>query len=77
MPFRQKSVVDKRSAFDDNLYCFGDSVDKVSPNYFSIVETPITKAKRNGIGKLNNPAKRRVYIRDPMKKFLFKSGKRL
>ena len=25
-----------------------------------IVETPIPKAKRNGIGKLNNPAKRRV-----------------
>jgi hypothetical protein len=25
-----------------------------------IVETPIPKAKRSGIGKLNNPAKRRV-----------------
>jgi len=25
-----------------------------------IVETPISKAKRIGIGKLNNPAKRRV-----------------
>jgi hypothetical protein len=25
-----------------------------------IVETPIPKAKRGGIGKLNNPAKRRV-----------------
>jgi hypothetical protein len=25
-----------------------------------IVETPIPKAKRSGIGKLNNPAQRRV-----------------
>jgi hypothetical protein len=25
-----------------------------------IVETPIPKAERSGIGKLNNPAKRRV-----------------
>jgi len=25
-----------------------------------IVETPIPKAKRSGIGKLNNPAKRRI-----------------
>jgi hypothetical protein len=25
-----------------------------------IVETPIPKAKRSGIGKLNNPVKRRV-----------------
>jgi hypothetical protein len=25
-----------------------------------IAETPILKAKRSGIGKLNNPAKRRV-----------------
>jgi hypothetical protein len=29
-------MADKRSAFDDNLYCFGDSVDKVSPNYFFV-----------------------------------------
>jgi hypothetical protein len=27
---------------------------------FFIVETPIPKAKRSGIGKLNNPAQRRV-----------------
>ena len=27
-----------------------------------IVETPIPKAKRSGIGKLNNPAKRRVDV---------------
>jgi hypothetical protein len=29
-----------------------------------IVETPIPKAKRSGLGKLNNPAKRRVHTRD-------------
>jgi len=29
-------------------------------NTIFIVETPIPKAKRSGIGKLNNPAKRRV-----------------
>jgi hypothetical protein len=32
--------------------------------HFFIVETPIPKAKRSGIGKLNNPAQRRVYTRD-------------
>lgn len=36
MPFRQKSAVDKRNAVDDNLYYFGDSVDKGSTNYFFI-----------------------------------------
>jgi len=32
------------------------------PVFFNviIVETPIPKAKRSGIGKLNNPTKRRV-----------------
>jgi hypothetical protein len=28
MPFRQKSVTDKRSAFDDNFYCCGESINK-------------------------------------------------
>ena len=33
-------------------------------SHFFIVETPIPKAKRSGIGKLNNPAQRRVHTRD-------------
>jgi len=36
-----------------------DYFDCASAFYF-IVETPIPKAQRSGIGKLNNPAKRRV-----------------
>jgi hypothetical protein len=33
-------------------------IKKVTQSF--IVETPIPKAQRSGIGKLNNPAKRRV-----------------
>ena len=36
-----------------------------------IVETPIPKAKRSGIGKLNNPAKRRVLIPRSLLRNLF------
>jgi hypothetical protein len=37
-----------------------DADNEIVMKTFSIVETPIPKAQRSGIGKLNNPAQRRV-----------------
>ena len=48
-----------RVKFVEKVYD-GKPQEWVTSSFSFIVETPIPKAQRNGIGKLNNPAKRRV-----------------